>query len=998
MPNKKYSGRKYSFLFLFTLLCSAGFTAVWAQKPTFRNFQVKDGLPSSEVYQVMQDSKGYLWFSTDAGISRYDGYSFRNFTNQNGLPDNTVFGSFEDSKGRIWFRSFSGKLSYFQNDSIHTIGANARLHSIIQNSILTSMYVDKGDTIWCGIAVGSGYVKIAPPYQEAQLVFVQVHKCNGYILHPDSTGSIWGVITHTSLFLHTRNPDSPYTLFVFNSSRHSDILSGPNKILPTSKYLFTRSRQNIFIGYKEIGITEQGDTAVKHFPLDAISLYEDPNGVLWAGVVRNGIMPFKESPLFNESHHYLKGSSVSSMIIDSEGGYWFTTLENGVYYMASENFLCFGKESMLGNTRIQTILPRDSAHIFAGGSDGSVFSIDEQSVRVFNKLHHSSVNKLGYAGNHKLIVGSDSSYAIDLLHPEQINPITVNGEKISFKSFVYTSTGELWGGNYQNLSHINTQSFEVVKQYKTKSRILSLCTDDGHRILIGSAEGLWTYVNDSLTQAWVNTPLLQVPVEDILAGPEHSLWYATKGNGIVIQSGKRYFQLSVRNGLTSNICRSITSDSKGIIWVGTMAGINKITPLALGNYKIESFTVEDGLASNEIYQVARTGDFLWAASNAGVIYFNANVSSERRNPPPVYITACDVNYRKQDMSEALKLSYNQNQVRIGFVGLAYKRGTGLRYKYRLEGLDSTWSFTDALSIQYSALPPGQYTFKVIALNSSGIESRAPAILHFQIAKPFWLTFWFIGGTALFGFVLVYSIYSRRLKTIKRNMLREDLFTRKISEIELKALRAQMNPHFIFNCIASIQNFILKSDTDSANRYLSKFSRLIRLVLINSTHEYISLEKELETLMLYLDLERMRFQNKFSYEFVSEPGIEASTILIAPLIIQPYVENAIWHGLMHLKERPGKLVIDLRKTGNSLKCSVTDNGIGRKKSMESKQGNKHKSLGMSITKERLENINAIYKSKLSVNFIDLSDEKGNPAGTTVEIFIPLSINFSNHSFS
>ncbi len=959
---------------------------VSAQKPHFRNFEVKDGLPSSEVYSAMQDSKGYIWFCTDAGVSRYDGYSFKNFSTQHGLPDNTVFGSTEDSKGRIWFRSMSGKLSYYLNDSIYVIGANERITARIMNSIITSLQIDQNDTIWCGVSNNNGFYKIAPPYEAANFQFINPGFSGAFLLEVDKRKGIWGGLDYPKLPI-------PDTLEVFRLSKNGDRkrVRGPLKILPNSKILFARSDKMILTGENELTISSGDNYIHKLFPTSPISLYEDRDDeIIWAGFYRDGVRIFDKTLTVLNKSHYLEGISVSGIEKDREGGYWFTTIGNGVYYMASNDFLYYDMSENPPNTKALSILSLDTASVLAGLSDGSIYQYGIDTKQKFIHQSITSIYHLGMAKAGLLLVGTRHSYLAPIANNDKTIPVFEEMGSPAIKCSARNQNGDLWAGNYANLYKIDLKTGKTIVQKRAKSRIISMVCDTKGSVWLGCVNGLWEFSSGQFIYWGDRYPLLKNCIQDMCITKDSLWWFATKGAGLIVFDHGKCFQLNAAKGLSSNICKSITKDSNGIIWLGTNMGINRITPLSWGNFKIETFTLDDGLPTNEIEQLTLSGHYIWAATNEGVCFFDTRISSDPKIPPPVYITSCDVNYQKKDFSLLNSLHYTQNFIHINFTGLAYKRGSGLRYKYRLEGLDSTWNYTDATSIQYAPLPPGDYTFKVYALHVNGLESIHPAILHFHIDKPFWLRLWFILTYSTLGFLLIYFIYNQRLKAIKKRLLKEEIITRKISEIELKALRAQMNPHFIFNCIASIQNFILKSDTESANKYLSKFSRLIRLVLTNSTHEYISLEIELETLGLYLELESMRFREKFSYVFRVHPDIDPGKILIAPLILQPYVENAIWHGLMHLSERKGELLITLGKSGDVLKCCIEDNGIGRKKSLESKQGSKHKSFGLSITRERLENINAIYKSKLSVNFIDKHDQQGVASGTIVEIFIPLSI--------
>jgi len=227
--------------------------------------------------------------------------------------------------------------------------------------------------------------------------------------------------------------------------------------------------------------------------------------------------------------------------------------------------------------------------------------------------------------------------------------------------------------------------------------------------------------------------------------------------------------------------------------------------------------------------------------------------------------------------------------------------------------------------------------------------------------------------------LIALLIFRSLQNTRRE---KKLVEQQKSIMELKALRAQMNPHFIFNAITSIQNFILTNDTEATQKHLSKFSKLIRKVLENSKYESISLSEELQMLSLYIELEQLRFSSKFTFTVDVDKVLDAESVMIAPLILQPFVENAIWHGLMHLKNRQGILSIRVSREGNALKCIIDDNGIGRKAAMEIRANKSHQSMGLSITEERL------HAANMSVNYIDKTEPDGTPAGTTVELTIPI----------
>jgi LytS/YehU family sensor histidine kinase len=223
----------------------------------------------------------------------------------------------------------------------------------------------------------------------------------------------------------------------------------------------------------------------------------------------------------------------------------------------------------------------------------------------------------------------------------------------------------------------------------------------------------------------------------------------------------------------------------------------------------------------------------------------------------------------------------------------------------------------------------------------------------------------------------------------KHKLERAAYQNKMAELEMQALRAQMNPHFIFNSLNSINRFILKNQSEAASDYLTKFSRLIRLILLNSQSQAVPLENELEALKLYLEMEESRFEGRFHFQINTDTDLEIEDLEVPPLIIQPYVENAIWHGLMH-KEGQGHLSIELHRENGTLLCQITDDGIGRKRAAElkSKSASKGKSLGMQITSHRLALINSLHEKETTVQIIDLVDPAGEALGTRVVLKIPV----------
>lgn len=312
--------------------------------------------------------------------------------------------------------------------------------------------------------------------------------------------------------------------------------------------------------------------------------------------------------------------------------------------------------------------------------------------------------------------------------------------------------------------------------------------------------------------------------------------------------------------------------------------------------------------------------------------------------------------------------------------------------FKLEGFDQEWSpETNAPFITYSNLPHGKFTFMVKARNVDGPWSE-PAIFSFSITPPFWLTWWFY-SLCIIGFLsVVLLIYQWRISVIRRNNEREKLiYQSRLLTLEQQTLNASMNRHFIFNALNSIQYYINKQDRLSANRYLTSFAKLIRKNLDSSSSgNLVSLTEELERLELYLTLENMRFQNKFTYEIIIDEDVDTEAVKIPPMLLQPYVENSIWHGILPM-EKPGHIILKIYPENNHVAIRITDNGIGIATSLKSKakDGNDHVSRGIEITSGRLEVLKKLTNENLQIKGpYDLAKNGSEIHGTEVILELPM----------
>ncbi len=466
---------------------------------------------------------------------------------------------------------------------------------------------------------------------------------------------------------------------------------------------------------------------------------------------------------------------------------------------------------------------------------------------------------------------------------------------------------------------------------------------------------------------------------------------------------------TTNDGLPNNVIYGILIDKRGYLWLSSNKGVTRFLP---ATRSVKQYDSKNGLQSDEFntnctYQMA-DGTFFFGGVK-GISYFNVNELKTNSFVPPIKLTQLKIQdslYNSQRSDVAL--SHTQNFIDFRFAALNFSNSDKNTYRFQLEGINTDWINAGTYAqATYTNLPPGQYVFRVKGSNDDGIENPQAASIQIQIEPAYYQTWWFTSLLVLLasGLLLLtyrshtsYQLVSAKLdreeaiRYQKESELKEQAgaFRLKLAETEMAALRSQMNPHFIFNCLNSIQFFTVQNDAEKASDYLTKFARLIRLVLENSKSERVTLANELETLRLYIEMEAMRFPDKLRYQTLLADDVDTDSIQIPPLLLQPFVENAIWHGLMHKDEGGTVRVAVTQPRQDHLHIDITDDGIGRQQAAEykSKSATKQKSFGMKLTADRIAMINQFYQTETRIDIVDLTDDQGRPTGTTVHIDIPI----------
>jgi streptogramin lyase len=966
-------------LFMLFVLCSV--LPARAQDVCMKHFSVNNGLPSSECHAVMQDSKGYIWIATDAGVVKYDGYRFHSYNGNNGLPDNTVFKIHEDRKGKIWFVSYSGEMSWYshETDSIYTPTANSFLIRHAKSAPVDFCF-DEHDTLWVSY-YRCGYVKIIPPAYNTCKVYESATAC--YFIREVSKGRF----VYGSDLTHDKRA-KPLPLEVTPAGKSVGVnVQLLHQQLSHTALTEVRNGVQYFTNGSEVyrlrGLTAEAVVAEPEKANDNInSIYLDRQNGLWVCTWDKGLLYYSASAESLNPRCFLPGENVSAVYEDRDQGIWICTIRNGIYFIPSL------KISQAGTVKTDDIYSYNSSVVYLANDYNLVQFAPGDSVPLhLNEKHYWS----NYISNGLALLGASPSVIYNLRSKTEV-PVycrVENGEKkfLRIKQMLDADTGHFFGvDNYSNaLYRINKRTGESVQLAGFLPTVYSMALyNDG--IYLGTKSGLYCYLHNRLLKPDGFSPGSDAKIEAMTVWKD-MLLLASKGNGIIgMRNDKQVLHLTEANGLLSNICRSVATDSEGNIWAGTNKGITCFCYTGGSYRETRSLTVNDGLSSNEVNHILVTGNMLYAATNNGVNYFRRDDILKPVSPIQVNIEKMVLNNSPVVNLDGRELEHNENFLQIYFRGLIPRREGNVTYRYRLLGFDTAWVVSQNTFVQYTALPPGDYQFMLTAL-SDGIASSGEPVIRFRIRAPFWQSGWFIALCILAGIILVLFIYRMVVAMIRRKEEAKMRVQKTIVESELKALRAQMNPHFIFNAINSIQHFVLKNESLNAHKYLVKLSKLIRAVLENSKHETVPLTRELETLELYMELEALRASFGFDYEFHVDESLAGRTVLIPTMLLQPFVENAILHGLLALSGRRGLLRVSIHEEAGTLICTIDDNGIGRAAAEEIriKKNTGHVSMGMHVTSERIEYLNKFAAFFITAEITDKTDG-GIPAGTLVTLKI------------
>ncbi len=967
----------------------------------FRNYSQEDGLPSNESYFVYRDSKDFLWFATDQGVVRFNGSRMERFE----LSDNVVFKIREDSKGRVWFFTHTGRLSYFYKGAIHPYRYNDSIAKAFKTLIIGNAYVTDDDEIIVIAALDNftisrnGVVKKFK-YLTAGVdsVVFNIRKLDGkeYFTRILRTNNLKVDTFHINLELKGRTISYkvPVGLGVFPQYGCA-----------------TKNEKEFFFFYGRtlVRLNEDGSFKAMTFPVIISSIELNEN--LWVGFLNNsgaalldtGLNIIYRDPSLNKK-------SVTSIRTDHEGGTWFSTLEKGIFYLKNPHVSRITGDSSLNKPVLRIFRTDDSSMLFANTDRIYRFSGKRISSLLKHDQHYSKITDMFVDNNQNL-------YAAGLRNPytgtcTYVNYIKTNDRLYKNIFFIFSLS-----------KIIHRQGDIYLVNRHEYSRLFKMPDDQGGKRLPGCIDWVGTLdstlykpgflFRDTKDQVWLGAingfyrsnagenKLLEYRPADTLfkkgmtcMDQLHNGLYTIGirfGGVALMRDSTVITTITEKDGLLSNAIKYLLP-LKDRLWVATGKGVSVIQFRSYDpvRYSITNIGKNEGLYNTIINQLVPSGSSILAATNNG-IYEIANAEqflTTRQKPVPFYINS--LSYYRGDTSDisSITLPYKNNKVVIRYSAVSFNLADEIKYYYRFDDADTSWHEIDATELLMENLIPGTYDLEIMA--AIPIEKRFSEIKRLQIIveKPWWQNNLLRVTAVLLMLAAIYIFLKRRIATVTRREQQNTALQAKMSELEQTALRSQMNPHFIFNCLTSIQQLIVTGNKDEANEYLVKFARLIRKTLELSRHSFISIEEETNYLSEYVELEQLRIPGQFEFSISIDPAINIEHTGIPNMMLQPVIENSIRHGIKHLENKKGKILVSLEQRADHILCTVTDNGVGRSAFGRPDESgiSETKSYGMSIVSKRLEILSPGNEGRM-LEITDLYNADGSAAGTKVILQLP-----------
>jgi ligand-binding sensor domain-containing protein/anti-sigma regulatory factor (Ser/Thr protein kinase) len=1034
--------RWLSFIFL---LSPFFISAQQSSQYIFRHIDQQDGLLHNMVSSMVQDKHGFMWIATANGIQRFDGFRFVDYEDKlkKFSYSPIVRNIYADNKNNIW-------IAGSQLACINAITGRGVVYSekemLNDRRFKYETYTDRyhrkwllGDfALYCEDSV-SGKMKLFSTYTPGQTSQL------GNIVYPDTLRHCIWVTDHNNFMLFDQTTKTVCTA-------DYNILNNPVLKAFAKKsvsFIFIDKQNNIWAAewnsvinkydthlktvkkYFQLNTDEKKPVATnKDTTITTLCIYQDKHGSIWIGNDHPGLFRYNQSTDHfetisgkNSERRGLEYNYVfQSISEDRDGNLWLGTDKGiSIFNPYRQYFYTIAHQennsASLPKHEITSFLQAHNGALYIGTWGGG-FSVYDSAYTFQKTILPKGVFELPLIwcfaedNDGKIWVGAQHGYLhiYDPLtgHLKTIHPAEMENKTI--RCMKKDSEGNLWFGLHSGkIVKWENRSGKFYSQPKTgfenqwpvrnifidRRKQFWVCTDNG---LLQFDSASLQYLDHYLPSAKVSYIKDNNEMHGIEQQNDSILIIGTMRNGLYQFNThtKQFIRHPAFSNFPANIY-ALKEDAAHNLWMSSDYCLYELRHKdgKLVKHNLPSGLINSAFEMLNFYQL-QNGSWVTSSKTEAVVFNPAVINSGNSLNKKVTLTGFKVFDKEISIdslvynNKALRLNYDQNFITLEFTTHSYSGITESIY-YKLSGIDKNWVKANEKAIaSYTNLAPGKYLFRVKA----GNENSESTVTSYSIiiTPPFYATWSFRILVFLVVVSLIYYLVRKRIENIRHKAeLRH-----KVSETEMMALRSQMNPHFIFNCLSAIDNLIQTNQPDKATTYLARFAKLIRSVLESTKNNLVPFYKDFESLQLYVELEQFRSGNKFFYQLIADDELLNGDYKVPPLIVQPFAENAIHHGLLNKMEGKRTLFIKARLQDNFICYTITDNGIGRKKAMEIKDRNKpgQTSYGLEITEERIHLHNQKYLAKNDsahyekLNHIDFNDlmEDGWPTGTEVNVHI------------
>lgn len=986
-------------LSFFALFYGFRLATLFAQTPAYYHYTTADGLASSTVFSMMQDSEGLIWFATLNGASKFDGSQFTTYRTEDGLNSNSIISIVEGEKGSLYFGTYEKGVNVLKNGRIENYYQEKMG---IQFPITTLVFSSAGKNhhnIYAYIKQRSLNVIRENSASQVSSEKVKMNALDLIKLEKLSTGEIFVLTTkglskmqHDSVIKLDIAGLPDTEVFSLAGSDAGSYFAGLN-----GKICQVKNNQVI----REIKIDGAGGKEV-------LSLFQDSNRTLWFTLMNKGVFCIPENSdtiIDIGSRISLQQALINHIMEDKEGNIWLSTYGKGAYCLNNLYLKSYSESQGMSSNTVNSIAKANSGQILIGTINGINILENEKFSRVPSK---TSTGLVEYIHHIKNI--DNELYICGVYGKIETTTFIFNGLKLQLsnrQAFCKTGNGLFLFGNTGN-SLIVRQEFHPWKKdlYKifvfgdsqNTNRVNEIIKDSENNIWIGTNQGLCKAIPTENIQdsIWTKTfypenPVLNSRINSIVEDQHNKVWFAgEKGIASYDLTSDSISTYTAMHGYDLSASTSTASDNWGRLWIGNIKGLYMYDGIS-----VKHLNVHTGLPSNEILSLFsdREDNLLYVGTTNGLSVIDLLAFDKQIIPSPeVIITGIKAGDSVFAEYNNLVFRPRQHDVSVNFAALNFSSPGSVTYKY---SINNEWMTTNQRSLSFLSLRPGVYKLHIMA-KAQNTDWGNPTLVTFRVLPGIAETAWF--RLIILGILVAISmLFIRfRMNMLRKKSRKELELTSRINTLKHQALSAMMNPHFISNSLNSVQYLVNSQRYEEANEYIAMMAKLMRKNLDTASSGFILLSEEVDRLKLYLELEKMRFQDGFSYEIAVGMSINPVAVMIPNMIIQPFVENSLWHGVLN-SGQAGLIFIsfnfeDVDINGVVSKCliiKVTDNGIGILAASKLKKED-HISNGIHIIEERLRLLSAKMNLPKPIIFEDLSSNDSDAQGTEVMISLPLPL--------